>query len=463
MYKVNNKRPRRFDYDLIVIGSGSGGGVAAHLSAKQGKRVAIIEDTAMGGECPNFGCIPTKALLKTAETYRTAKGANKFGVRATNVSVNYKNIKAWKDAAVHRTGTYQGKEVFNDAGVDVIRGHGHFLNKWTVSTGKKRYQAKKFVVATGTYSFCPNIEGLKETGYITYREAIDLDSAPKSLFVIGGGPIGCEFAFLFGSFGTKVHIAEISDNLIPQEDKEMGQTVEHIFAEADINVLSKTKVIKVSGRAGRKEVTYEQAGVQKRAIVEEVLLAAGKRPLTDLGLENAGVAFDAHGIKVKSTMATTNPNIYACGDVTGKYNFTHVASYQSRIAANNMWHRKKMRADYHAIPRVVFVDPEAAAVGATERELADRKIQYQKASVPISILGRSNTSGNDVGFVKVLASHTGVLLGASVVCPHAGEVIGELTLAIQNGLKASDVEKTVHAFPTWNEAVRTACTRIISI
>ncbi len=462
MHSQKPKKPRHLDYDLIVIGSGPAGNVAANMSARAGKKVAVIEADTIGGECPNFGCVPTKALLTAAETYRVAKReAAHFGVRATGVSFNFQKIMQWKDEAVYNTGTHAGKKLYKDAGIASIKGKAHFLSPWTVSVGKKRYSAHKFLIATGTYNVVPrSIEGLADAGYITYREAISLKKLPTSLFVIGGGAIGCEFSQFFATFGTKVQIAEYAPRLAPKEDPEVGQTMRAVFESEGIQVHTSTQVTKVVARKGKKEVHYTLDGEQKKTIVQEVLLAAGKGAMTDIGLENAGVKYDARSIHANKYMQTSNPHIYVAGDVTGPYMFTHTATYQSRLVGHNLWHRKKIAADYHAIPRCIFISPEAASVGPSEQELKDKGIDYQVSQVPISIIGRSNTSHKKTGFVKVLASHTGVVLGGSIVAPRAGEMLHELTLAAQHGMKASQINDTIHAFPTWSEAVRIACSRI---
>lgn len=463
MYKVKHHRPKYFDYNLIVIGSGAGGGVAANLSVRYGKKVAIIEAGKMGGECPNYGCIPTKALLTAAEKYRVAKNSLHYGIRSTGVTLQYSSVQAWKDRTVENTGTTEGVAAFKKAGIDVYQAHAHFLDKWTVSVGHKRLTAERFLVAAGTYNVVPPIEGLKEAGYITYREAIALKKPPKSLFIIGGGAIGCEFAEIFNTFESKVHIAEFAPRLLAREDQEAGLLLARLFTEKGIQVHTDTKVIKVSGKSGRKEVTYVKDGETHKSIVEEVLVATGKAAMTDMGLDNAGVRYNKSGINTNAFMQTSCKHIYAAGDVVGPYQFTHTASYQSRIAAHNMWHRNKVSASYKAVPRCVYTSPEIACVGMTEADLLARKIQYQKAAVPIAIIGRSNTTGESDGFVKVLASHTGVILGATIIAPRAGEMIHELTLAVHKGLKARDIDEMIHAFPTWSEAVRIVCSKIVSL
>lgn len=461
MYKPIHRRPLHFDFDLLVIGTGSGGGVAAHIAARAGKKVAVIEAEKVGGECPNFGCVPTKSLLHAADIYRTAKNGEKFGIKASNLSFDYKAIKAWKDAVVRHTGTEEGEAYFNLEGIKVIHGHAHFLDPWTISVGGLRYRAKQFLVATGTTSVVPPIPGLSEAGFMTYREAIDLTSVPKSVFVIGGGAIGCEFADLFCTFGAKVHIADVVNRLVSVEDAEVGELLGALFERRGMKIHTGARVTRVSTEGKDKVVTFEKDGQVHQVTVEAILLATGKAANTDLGLENAGVAYDRGGIKVNAYMQTTSKHIYAAGDVVGPYRFTHTAAYQSRIAVHNMYHReKKAKAKYHAVPRCVFVEPEIACVGVTEQQLKNENYPYQVGAVPITVIGRANTSGVDTGFVKVLATKEGILIGASIVSPRAGEMIQELTLAIQHRMTARQVAETIHAYPTWVEAVRSACMKI---
>lgn len=450
-------KPRHYDYDLIVIGSGSGGGVAAHMAVRKDKKVAIIEDGKIGGECPNFGCVPTKALLKSADVFKTAKEGAEYGVRATSVNVNYSQVKKWKDLAVKRTGTSEGERAFAAEDIAVIKGHAHFLSPHEVSVDRKRYTAKKFLIATGTSDFVPPIDGLKKTGFITYKDAINLTKLPKSLFIIGGGAIGCEFTDLFNTFGVEVYQAEFTPRLLFREDKEVGELVEALFEQNGVHVMTGTEVFKVEKDRSKKVVHYRRGGKAHSVRVDEVMLAAGKTPNTDLGLENAGVKYSRKGIAVNDEMQTSAKHIYAAGDVVGPYAFTHMASYQSRIASHNMWHREKIEARYHAVPRCVFTSPEVAAVGMTEEQAKEKKIKIRVNAVPTSVIGRANVADESTGFVKVIAAQSGVLIGASIIAPRAGEMIHELGLAIQNGLKAEDVAATIHAFPTWSEAVRIAC------
>lgn len=455
---------RVYDYDLISIGSGAGGGVAAHILARQGKKVAIIEDHAVGGECPNFGCVPTKALLHAAEAYRSAKKAKDFGIKVSALNFNYQTIKKWKDQAVKNTGVEEGERAYSADGIAVIKGHAHFISPQEISVSGRRYTARRFVIATGTSQFIPPIEGLKEAGFITYREAIDLTKPLNKVLVIGGGAIGCEFTQLFATFGSKVTLTEFAPRLLAREDPEIGELVQAVFEQLlGVDVQVSSEVIKVEKKGGKKIVHFKSGQSLRKVSVDEIMVATGKVPRTDLGLENAGVRYDRHGVKVNSFMQTSAKHIFAAGDVTGNLMFTHMASYQSRIAAHNLFAARgnRVRADYHAVPRVVFIDPEVAAVGYSEEELKASKVKYKSAVAPVSIIGRANTSDSDIGFVKIVASPKNVVLGASIVSPRAGEMIHELTLAVQNHLKLEAITDTIHAFPTWSEAVRVAANKLL--
>jgi mercuric reductase len=453
---------KKYDYDLIVLGSGGAGTVAAQISRAQGKRVAIIEESShIGGESPNWGCVPTKALLHAAEIYDAARHGQPFGIRGATLGYNYPSIKAWKDLVVHRTGTYQAKKVLASEGIDVITGEGHFISSHEVTVNRRHFSAENFLIATGTHNFIPPVEGLDKSGFLTFKEAIDLTRPPKSLFIVGAGRVGTEFAELFSIFGTKIYLADITPRMLMKEDQEVGELARHILEERrGVTALMNTKVMRVEKEALAKRVYYQQGREMKSIKVDDVMIAAGKLANVDLGLENAGVEYTPKGITVNDFMQTSAKHIYAAGDVAGPYQLTHAAIYQSRLVAHNMWRKQKIAADYRAMPRVVFLNPEVASVGLSEDECIKRDMKIKKALVPISIIGRANTSNVDDGFVKVIAEPDGTLLGASIVSPRAGEMIQELTLAIQYGITAQEVANTLHAFPSWSEAVRIACAQI---
>lgn len=452
----------KYDYDLIVIGTGGAGSVAAHMSIALGKTVAVIEkEDVLGGECPNWGCVPTKALLHAAEIYDAAKHGQPFGIRGATLTYNYPSIKAWKDIAVHRTGTWQGQKMFESEGITVIKGEARFISSHEITVDRRHLSAEHFLVATGTHDFIPPIENLDKTGYITFKQAADLTRPPKSIAIVGAGAVGCEYAELFSIFGTKVHLIDITPRLLMKEDEEVGALLRQQFEEhRGMNVLMNTKVMRVEKEGLAKRVHYMQGRDQKSLKVDEIFIAAGKLANVDVGLENAGVEYTPKSILANEFMQTSAKHIYTAGDVTGPYQFTHTAIYQGRVAAHNMWHKQKIAVDYRAVPRCIFVNPEIASVGLSEDECIKRDLKYKTAVAPISIIGRANTTNVEKGFVKVITEPDGTLIGASIVSPRAGEMLHELTLAIQYGLTAQEVANTIHAFPTWSEAVRVACNKI---
>lgn len=451
----------KFDYDLIVIGSGAGGSVAADIVASEGKRVAIIEADLMGGECPNWGCIPSKALLESAKVYASAKNAESFGIRASTAGFNYPSVKAWKDLAVKRTGADGGAKYYQSKGIGVYHGHAHFISPHEITVNRRHLSAEHFLIATGSHWATLDVPVSERVDLLNARSALDLPKPPKSMFIIGGGSIGVEFAELFATFGTKVYIAEAAPRLLPKEDQEVSQLTEAVFTKRrGVTVLTKAKITGITIDGMNPRVEFLRGGESHSAKVDQVMVAIGKRPTVDIGLENAGVEYSNRGIVVNDHLQTNAKHIYAAGDVLGRYMFTHMGVYESRIVANNLLHKQKITPDYHAVPRVTFIRPEIASVGMSDEDCLKRDLSVKTAIVPINVIGRANVSNAMDGFVKVITDKRGVLIGASVVCQNAGEVIHELGLAIQYQMTASQVANTLHAFPTWSEAVRVACTKI---
>lgn len=456
-------RKKHYDYDLIIIGSGAGGSVAAHITNRAGLDVAIVEADLIGGECPNVGCVPTKALLQAAEIYEAAKQGSRFGIRGNTVGYNYPSIKAWKDLAVKRTGTYLGEEMYTTEGINVLRGRAHFIDSHTVSIGVARFTAQYFLIATGSELIVPPIPGLQQAGYLTHHEAINLNRPPRSLAIIGGGAIGCEFATIFAIFGTKVYLVDLADRLLAKEEPEASKLLETRFTEDYSMSLSLgTTVDKVEKIGTKKKLTLRTGKKSSVITVDDILVATGKRASVDIGLDNAGVAYENNRIIANAHMQTSAPHIFAAGDCVGPYLFTHMSTYQSKIVAHNILHPKKqVSADYTAVPRCIFTNPEIASVGKTEAELAQTGTAIKKVVVPLSVIGRANTADVHEGFIKVIASKkTNAIIGATVASPHAGEIIHELTLAVHNKLTVDQVAETIHAFPTWSEIVRVACAKL---
>lgn len=452
----------KHDFDLIIIGSGAGGSVGAHYAASLGKKVAVFEKTVIGGECPNWACIPTKALLYAADVYQAVKKASQFGTIVHSIALNYKTVKNWKDLVVSRTGAAKGAASFAEDGIILVKAKATFTSPRSVTAVGKTYTADKFIIATGSSVFVPPVPGLAEAGYITFRQAVDFDSQPKSIFILGGGPIGCEFTQIFNTFGSKVYLADNVPRLLAKDEPEVGQLIEALFTNRGVNVLTSCTVNKVVPHGKQKIVQYEHQGKHHEIVVDEILVATGKRPVLDLDLEKAGVAFDNHGIKVNPYLQTSKPHIYATGDVVGPYLFTHTGYYQSYIAAHNAFSQNPIKPDYSVVPRCVFTSPEVASVGITEEQAKEKKIRTLRGVAPIAVLGRANTSNELDGFVKVITDQSGKILGAAIVAPRAGELIHQLAMAMQLKAKASDVANMIHAFPTFSEAIKIACSSLNS-
>lgn len=450
---------KNYDYDLIVIGSGAGGGVGAHYARALGKKVAIFEDDAIGGECPTYACVPTKALLHSALRFEQVKTAKTQGIDVSSVRVNYAEVKKWKDLVVSRTGASHGTAAFTKDGIDVIRKRARFVSSHSVEAGGKIYTAAKFIIATGSKVFIPPITDLSKVGYITFREAIDLKKPPKSLLIFGGGAVGCEFAELFSSFGTKVTIVNRSD-ILGKEDKEARELIKALFENRGITILTDTTALKVEKKKGMKVVHFQKGEKQFFGEYEEILISTGKVPLLDFYPEKAGINTEKGKLVMNSYLQTNVPHIYAAGDVVGPYLFTHTGYYQSYIAANNAFSTKKIKADYSVVPRCVFTSPEIASVGISEDEAVEKGIKIKKGIMAVGILGRANTSNRFDGFVKVITDSKGVIIGGSIVAPRAGEMIHEIALAIKLKVKAEVLADMIHAYPTYSEGIKIACSLV---
>ncbi len=451
---------KKYDYDLIIIGSGSGGSVAAHYADSLGKKVAIFEASAVGGECPNYACVPTKALLHAGHVYQTTLGSKLFGTENEKTSVNYHAVKRWKDLVVSRTGAAHGEASFKKEGITLIQHKAEFVSPHEVEANGKTYSAAKILLATGSKTFVPHVEGLEETGYITFREAIDLDHPPKSMLIYGGGAIACEFAQIFSSFGTKVTLVNRSERILSKEDLEVSELVEALFENAGIKVLTNTNVEKVEKRNGHKAVYFKSGNESFSHEYEEILCALGKVPVMSFAPEKAGLKIKDHKLVVKKNLQTSVPHIYAAGDLVGPYLFTHTSSFQSYIAAQNMFSRDQVEPDYTVVPRCVFVSPEVASVGISEVEANEKKIKIKKGIMALGMLGRANTENEFDGFVKVITDKKGVIIGGSIVAPRAGEMIHEIALAMKCRVTADELADMIHAYPTYSEGIKIACSLV---
>lgn len=454
------KKPKKkYDYDFIVIGSGSGGSVGAHYARNLGKSVALFEKTKIGGECPNWACVPTKALLHSANILETARNTAPFGVHAPDVSFHFKEVQDYRALVVSRTGAADGSKSFEDQGIDVFHSKAEFISPHEIESAGRTFSAKKFLISTGSDVFIPPTPGLKEAGYLTFKDLVEIDHVPQSLLVMGGGAVGCEFSQIFSTFGTKVTMINRS-RILSNEDEDTSELVQALFEYRGIQVLNNSDIIRVE-RDGKEKIVFYKTGAEIHQItVEEILVATGKKPSLNFAPEKAGLLNKEGRFIVNKYLQTLQPHIYAAGDLVGPYLFTHTGYYQSYIAAKNAFSLYKTEPDYRAVPRCVFIAPEVASVGESELSLKEKGIKYKKGISPMAVIGRSNTENSFDGFVKILTDVNGKLLGGVIVADRAGEMIHEVTLGIKLKARAQDLADMIHAYPTYSEAIKIACSSV---
>lgn len=455
-----NKEAKK--YDVIVIGGGAAGTEAAFAISNALKKVCLIEESKLGGECPNWACIPSKAMAKCAQSYYFAKHKmNNFGVYAESVTYNYKKIMTYKNAVVEViAGANRMEKLLSSARVDVVKGRAQFVNDKTVAVGQELFSANKIVIATGTESFIPPITGLEEVGYMTFRDAVTKTVAPKSIVIVGGGPVACEFASFYAMLGIKVILIEIAKSILQFEDSEISTLATNDLKELGVDVLLNTRVLSVQ-KHGRKKMIIFQEGrkIRKNVLVDEILIAVGKRANTSwLDLEKAGVKLDKRGfVAVNEMLQTNKKHIFAVGDITGMVQLTSVAHYHGALAAQNIL-AKSMRTmkkvDLSIVPSVVFMKQEVASVGLSSEMAKKNKIKFNVHKFPIGYLGRAVTDSEGSGLLKIITEKkTDRLLGGHMIGPRAGEVIHEIALGIKLNAKLSDLTEMIHAFPTYSEAI----------
>lgn len=450
------------EYDLVIIGGGSGGLVVASAAAQLKAKVALVERERLGGDCLWNGCVPSKSLLHASRVAYDVKQASKFGIYCDNPQIDFAKAAGHVQDVIWAIQPNDSPERFRGLGVEVIFGSGQFADRQTFEVNGRRLKARAFVIATGSRPAIPPIPGLQEAGYLTNEQVFSLQQRPQSLAVIGGGPIGCELGQAFSRLGCGVTIIASSDRLLPKEDPEAAQVVQNQFESEGIRVLTKARAERVEVVDGKK---YVWAAGEKIA-VDEILVAAGRQPnVESLNLEPAGV--ETHqkgesgyglsfkgkqGIRVNAKLQTTNPRIYACGDVIGGYQFTHVASYEASVVLKNALFLPVTKANYRAIPWATFTDPELARVGLTEQQATERygdDIFILKQD--FADVDRAQAEAATQGFAKIITRPNGEILGAHLVGASAGELIHEVVLAMSNRLGVSALSGIVHIYPTLAE------------
>ncbi len=453
------------EYDLIVIGAGGAGSTAAGNAAEMGKHVALIERDKLGGTCLNYGCDPTKTLLHTASVFYHASHASGLGLRISQAKVDWEAVQAHVRQVQEtiRGGTLeQASAGIAAQGIDLFMGEAMFTSPHEIRVNGVTLRSKRFVIATGTVAMIPEIDGLSKAGYITNVEAVSLPELPKRLVVIGGGPIGLEFAQMFSRLGAQVTVLERGERPLPREDPELAMllcsqlTAEGIRLEfgaemrcGDID--EHGKHIHLHGKDGKKE----------DLTADQLLIAVGRKPALDkLNLEAAGVQYTEDGVTTDATLRTNVPHIWAAGDITSKYQFTHVASDQGKLVAHNVFARKPKEFDDRVIPWVTFTDPELARVGMLEAELKEAKIEYRVGRAYFNKLDRAIANNQTFGSVKLLADMDGNILGGHILSANAGELIAPIIYAMRFGLTAKKMAGAMLPYPTMAEAVRWAASQL---
>lgn len=451
-----------FDYDYIVIGSGAGGSPAASILASAGKKVAVVEKSTFGGESPNWGDVPTGFMSYTINTYQIAKNAAKFGLRTNSVGYNYPSLLSWKDVVTKRTGAGGNRRYYEKQGISVFAGNAHFLSPNEIAVNRRHLSARKFLIATGSDWQIPRIPGLENTTYHTPKTIFNLKRLPKTIFVIGSSTTALEIAHIFSVLGTKVYIAEESSRILPNFDEEVSNLLTNDAKKnRNISVLTYTKVISIQKSSIQKRITFLQGQVEKSVCVDEILIADQQIPATDLGLENAGVKYTRKGVSVDSSLRTSARHIFAAGSVVDTTIQTHEVLSQSRIAAHNLLHNNRIKLDNSPRLQVAFTQPEIAQVGMNENDCRKKGIKVKMAIVPLTATVRSNITDQRTGFVKLIINQRRVIIGATIVGPHASDIIAELSLAIRHKITSDELAATPHCFTSWSEAVRIAAGKLL--
>jgi len=449
-------RPEKFDRNLIVIGAGSGGLVAALIGAAVKSKVTLIEKHKMGGDCLNTGCVPSKALIRSARYVEQTRRAREFGFKSASAEFDFADIMERVERVVKRIEPHDSVERFTGLGVDVIQGEARITSPYSVEVNGRRLTTRSIIVATGARPFVPPIKGLAELPYLTSDNLWEIRELPKRLLVLGGGPIGCELAQAFARFGSQVTLVEMLPRLMIREDAEVSSMVAERFGHDGIKLMLGHMAKEFIVENGVNRMLAECQGQQVSVEFDRVLVAVGRAANTKgFGLEELGVRLnERRTVEANEFLQTNFPNIFVCGDVTGPYQFTHTASHQAWYASVNALFGmfRKFKVDYSVIPFATFTDPEVARVGLNELEAIEKGIDYEVTVYGLDDLDRAIADGEDFGFVKVLTiPGKDKILGVTILGEHAGDLIAEFVTAMRYGLGMNKILGTIHIYPTWTE------------
>ena len=447
-------------YGLVVIGAGPAGLVAAYAAAALGARVALIERNLVGGDCLNVGCVPSKTLIRTARVYAEMRNAERYGAQIpADIRVDFPAVMQRMRAIRARISRADSVRRLLAAGVDVFFGQACFSGTDVLTVDGATLRFKKALIATGARPDTPSIPGLDDAGYLTNENVFDLTALPRRLLVIGGGPLGCELAQAFCRFGAQTIIAQDKPLFLPKEERDAAQMVSDALARDGVEIHLNTKAVKVRVEGGKKLIETVNDGNLATITVDQILTGIGHIPtVADLNLDAAGVAYDTEtGIKVDDFLRTTNPRIYAAGDVCLEHMFTDTADASARIVVRNALFLGRQRVSALTIPWCTYTDPEIAHVGIYVKQARERGIPVKTYTVPMHDVDRAIADGEEEGFVKIhVRDGTDKILGATVVARHAGEMINGISLAMVAGIGMKTVARVIHTYPTQAEAIKMA-------
>jgi len=444
-------------YNLVIIGAGSAGLVATSGASQIGAKVAIIEKSFLGGDCLVTGCVPSKAIIGSAHVAAAVRDAAEYGVVVPDgVTTDFSQVMRRLRGVRASIGPHDSAKRFADMGADVYFGTGKFIGPNKIEVAGQVLEFDKALIATGSSARHLPIPGLADTGYITNESVFNLQTQPKSLAVIGAGPIGSELSQSFQRLGTQVTLIDLSDHILAREDADAAALVQKSLLKDGVQLVLGAKTESVEAVDGGKRINYDQNGQKGSVVVDEILLAVGRQPnVNGLGLENVGVEFDKRGVKVDDNLRTTNPDIFAAGDVAVPYQFTHVAGHSGAIVVQNaLLPLPKRKFSSLIIPWATFTDPEVAHVGMYPRDAAEKGVEIDTYQVDMDHVDRALTEGDTSGFIKVHTKKgTGTIVGATIVGATAGEMISEITMAMKHKINLGSLSSVIHPYPTQAEAI----------
>jgi pyruvate/2-oxoglutarate dehydrogenase complex dihydrolipoamide dehydrogenase (E3) component len=445
------------DYDLTILGGGSGGLTAARLAASLGARVLLIDKERLGGDCLYTGCVPSKSLIHAAQVVQQARAAARSGVILTHVDIDMVQIASSIQGIIAQV---RDTEKVYTKDVTVKFGEVSFQSPTTLQLNTEHITSRATIIATGSHPTTPPIEGLAEVGYLTNEDVFQLTDLPASLLIVGGGPVGVELGQALARLGVQVTLVQGPERILPREDPDVSEALASVLQAEGIRLLTQSRVLKAERAGGIKRVTAQQGTQLVTIEADEILVAAGRQPtVAGLNLDAAGIAYTTQGIKVNAYLQTSTTNIFALGDVLGGYLFTHVAAYQAGIAARNaLFPVAKKKVDYRVLPWCTFTDPEVARVGFTYLEAQQHHHQVRVIAFPWADIDRAQTENATTGFLKLVLAggKKEQIVGAHMIGAHAGELLGEIALAMQHHLSISDILATIHPYPTLHTGLHQA-------